>query len=89
MNTSYGEYNNDNRKKPTQSRSLKKITGFDNSGNRSGLGEMDRGSFNDLSIGSILGSLNKSRNGSVSRFEGSLDCNCGYRSKYLKHKHLA
>ena len=57
-------------------------------GGVSNLGSNDEINFNDLSIGSILGNLSKSRNNSVSRFDSNFDCNCGYKTKYKKYKSL-
>ena len=45
-------------------------------------------SINDISLGSILGNLNRSRNGSASKLDSGYDCSCGFRSKYLKYKSL-
>lgn len=44
--------------------------------------------LHDLSIGSLLGNLNRSRNGSQSKFDMSCECSCGLKSKYLKYKSL-
>jgi hypothetical protein len=43
---------------------------------------------NDMSIGSLLGNLNKSRNGSMSKYDPNCDCNCGFKAKYAKYKNL-
>ena len=41
-----------------------------------------------MSIGSLLGNLNRSRYGSFSKFDASCDCTCGLKTKYLKYKSL-
>ena len=41
-----------------------------------------------MSIGSLLGNLNRSRYGSTSKFDASCDCTCGLKVKYLKYKSL-
>lgn len=52
----------------------------------------DDSSFNlgymDMSFGSILGNLNKSRNGSLSKCDPTIECQCGYKVKYTKCKSI-
>ena len=68
--------------------SLKKLMRND-SENRSIHNESgDNISLNDMSIGSLLGNLNKSRYGSSSKFDASCECSCGFKNKYLKYKSL-
>ena len=49
---------------------------------------MDNLSLADMSIGSLLGNLNRSRNGSMSKIDPNFDCNCGFKFKYVKYKNL-
>lgn len=51
-------------------------------------GSIDELSLNDMSIGSILGNLNKSRAGSISKYDSGCECSCGFRAKYQKYKNL-
>jgi hypothetical protein len=44
--------------------------------------------LNDVSLGSILGGLNRSRTGSASKMDSGCECSCGFRAKYLKYKNL-
>ena len=78
-NVSYGEYNTNRSLRGP--RSQQKI-------NNSGFNSNEDLNLNDMSIGSILGNLNKSRTGSVSRLDSAYDCNCGYKTKYKKYKSL-
>lgn len=48
----------------------------------------DNISINDMSIGSLLGNLNRSRAGSNSKFDPNYDCSCGFKAKYVKYKSL-
>lgn len=71
-----------------KSYSLKKLA---SSGSRNRLSHNESGdnlSINDMSIGSLLGNLNRSRAGSNSKFDASCDCNCGFKTKYVKYKSL-
>ena len=70
-----------------KSYSLKKLALYDS--NKSIHNDSnDNLSVADMSIGSLLGNLNKSRNGSVSKYDPNCDCNCGYKAKYVKYKNL-
>lgn len=72
-----------------KSYSLKKYA--PNAGSRGQLSQNESGdnlSINDMSIGSLLGNLNRSRVGSNSKYDPSCDCNCGFKTKYIKYKSL-
>jgi len=90
QNLSYGEYNNDrSRRGAVKSFSQKKLSFNDKSiGNKSINDSNDGLSLNDMSIGSILGNLNKSRTGSISKYDPNSDCSCGYKPRYQKYKNL-
>lgn len=85
QNISYGEYNtNKSIRGGSKTYSQKKLS----FGAGSNMGSNEDLNFNDMSIGSILGNLNKSRTGSVSKFDSGYDCNCGFKAKYKKYKSL-
>lgn len=68
QNLSYGEYNN-NRSRGLKTYSQKKLSFNDKSARGSVVGSNDELSINDMSIGSILGNLNRSRTGSISKLD--------------------
>lgn len=75
------------RKASFKSQSAKRIVRVD-SENRS-INESGEGLLlSDMSIGSLLGNLNRSRYGSTSKFDASCECTCGLKAKYLKYKGL-
>jgi vacuolar-type H+-ATPase subunit D/Vma8 len=85
-NLTYGDGGDRSRRGGSfKSTSLKKLVKGDGD-NRSNNDSNDN-LLHDLSIGSLLGNLNRSRYGS-SKFEASCDCTCGLKTKYLKYKHL-
>lgn len=65
QNCSYGEYNTS--KNVMKTYSQKKLSFNDKSARGSAVGSNEEISINDMSIGSILGNLNKSRTGSMSK----------------------
>lgn len=52
------------------------------------MGSNEELSINDMSIGSILGNLNRSRTGSASKLDLGGECSCGFRAKYQKYKSM-
>lgn len=87
QNMSYGESGEKGKKNGSfKSYSLKKIGSVNNTNNNND--SADNVSLGDMSIGSLLGNLNRSRNGSVSKYDPNCDCACGFRAKYVKYKSL-
>lgn len=86
-NLSYGEYNT-NRSNVHKTYSQKRLSFNDKSARGSVVGSNEELNLNDVSLGSILGGLNRSRNGSASRLDSACDCSCGFKVKYQKYKSL-
>ncbi len=84
---SYGESGERGKKNGSfKSYSLKKISIDNKSINPND--SADNVSLGDMSIGSLLGNLNRSRNGSMSKYDPNCDCACGFRARYVKYKSL-
>ena len=87
-NMTYGEQANRSGRESYKNMSMNKKLSRNHSENRSNFNDSGDNLLSDMSIGSLLGNLNRSRYGSISKYDPNCECNCGLKSKYIKYKTL-
>lgn len=87
QNEYYGEYSRQQKAKKRTTSQNKSILNNDHSMSIKSFNNSNDGlNLNDMSIGSILGNLNKSRGGSNSKYDPTTDCSCGYKPRCQRYK---